>query len=149
MLIYLSGAITGTTEEEWASNYQKGRDIAIEFCKHKIPYFSPHLNGWKFDKETGLEHVTWRDYMDMDLEIISRCSGLYMMEGWESSKGAVEEREYAISLGLPIFYKIGDILAYALWGVEPYTTLEGANREVFKLRGMLQRIRYCFAWSGI
>lgn len=39
-------------------------------------------------------------------EICTNCTALYMLSGWEKSKGAIAERSLAQALGLDIFYEI-------------------------------------------
>ena len=140
-MIYISGAITGSTELEWATNYQKGREVAIEMCKHKIPYFSPHLNAWRFDLESDLDAVTWQDYMDMDYEILGRCSGILMMRGWERSRGAVLERQFAIDHGIPVFYSIQQVLDHKPAKTKQvYDDINEANTEIRRLSMLVSRV---------
>lgn len=40
-------------------------------------------------------NLTWKEYMKIDLAMISVCDCVYMMKGWKESKGAKIEHEYA------------------------------------------------------
>lgn len=42
--------------------------------------------------------------MDGDLQIISRVDAVVMLEGWQDSKGAVMERDYALDNNIPVYY---------------------------------------------
>ena len=44
-------------------------------------------------------------YMDIDLAMIRACDEIYMLKGWEKSKGARLEHAYAVFLGLKITYQ--------------------------------------------
>ena len=109
-MIYISGPITGKTPIEWQNNLDLGRMFAIEMMAAGIPYHSPHLNTWHFEQQTILSDITWQDYIDMDFEIIKRCSGIIMMQGWENSKGAVVERDFAMANSIPVYYSISEII---------------------------------------
>lgn len=43
--------------------------------------------------------------MELDLKALSFCDSIYMMDGWESSKGARLELEEAKKLGLEIIFE--------------------------------------------
>lgn len=49
------------------------------------------------------EEGTYSEYMHICLELIKMCDAIYMMPGWETSKGATKEYEYAKKLGLIIY----------------------------------------------
>ena len=141
-MIYISGAITAKTKKMEMANLKAGRKIAIELCKLGIPHYSPHLSMWGFQHEPDLKEITWQDYINMDYDIISRCSGMLMMDGWEGSKGAVAEHQYAVINCIPVFYAIKQILDY-----EPgnfagkYDDIEKANRKIMQLLNVIEKAR--------
>lgn len=45
------------------------------------------------------------EYMDIDLAMIRACDEIYMLKGWEKSKGAKLEHAYAVYLELKISYQ--------------------------------------------
>lgn len=140
-MIYISGAITGKHKKDWSLNLLAGRRVAVELCKLGIPFFSPHLNTWEFEEEPDLSEVTWQDFMDMDYEIIGRCSGVLMMKGWEKSKGAVLERQFAIDHSIPVFYEIKQILDHKpIEAKQVYDDLDEANTEIKRLSMLVSRV---------
>lgn len=52
-----------------------------------------------------VEGATWEDYMLSCLGQISKCGSMYMLKGWEKSRGAVIEHDLAQKLGLTIIYQ--------------------------------------------
>ena len=46
----------------------------------------------------------WADYMRVDLADMLTCDTIFMLPGWESSKGARIERRLAMDLGLAVMY---------------------------------------------
>lgn len=54
---------------------------------------------------------SYKDFIDVDLTLLSKCDAIYMLEGWEDSKGAQLEKHYAEVVGLKVIslkYKAGD-----------------------------------------
>ena len=46
----------------------------------------------------------YEDFMVRDLEALSTCTHIAMLEGWEDSKGAMREKKEAEKMGLEIMY---------------------------------------------
>lgn len=46
----------------------------------------------------------WSDCMDYDLDALSQCTHIYLLQGWSKSKGARIEYKVATILGLEIQY---------------------------------------------
>ena len=91
--IYLSGPISGTTDF-------KDRFLCAEldmcnlfrFPKIRNPVkFCSHLDPWK---------TSWAEYMDVCIPELEGCTHIYMMDGWEDSKGACVEYYLARQFGL-------------------------------------------------
>lgn len=49
--------------------------------------------------------LSWKEYMRIDLAMIAVCNCIYMLKGWENSRGAKIEHFYAEYLGLKIIYE--------------------------------------------
>lgn len=52
-------------------------------------------------------NANWLECMRLDLPRLLTCEAVYMLPGWERSRGAVIERGLAMSLGLEIVYAPG------------------------------------------
>ncbi|HEU5117641.1 MAG TPA: DUF1937 family protein [Isosphaeraceae bacterium] len=61
-----------------------------------------------------LPDLTWERAMEECRELLGRADAVLMVEGWERSKGATEERALAQSLGIPVFETMCDLMAGAL-----------------------------------
>jgi len=96
MLIYIAGPYTGDRDK----NIQDARKVSIELWKKGHAVVCPHLNTAKMEDD-GIEYDV---ILRGDVDIISRCDAIMMMENWEESSGASLEHKYAEGIGLPIFY---------------------------------------------
>lgn len=88
MKIYIAGPITGI------DNYKENFNAVA-------------------DKLTGLgfrvmnpailpEGFEWEEYMAICIPMLSCCHAVVMLDGWENSRGAREEYDVALALGLTV-----------------------------------------------
>lgn len=49
--------------------------------------------------------LSYAEYMKLDLFLLGMCDAIYLLDGWQHSKGARAELSFAISLGFTI---VGD-----------------------------------------
>lgn len=87
MKIYLSGAITGTTD------YMERFETAeAKLTQDGHTVFNPAAVNSMMPSET-----TYEEYMRVSFTLLDMCDAIYMMRGWQDSKGA--NREYGYALG--------------------------------------------------
>ena len=99
MRIYLSGKITGREKEDYTRQFARAESF------YKTGGFEV-VNPVKIG-ETLLSlnpKAEYEDFMIRDLEALSTCTHIAMLEGWEESKGAKMEKAEAEKLGLEIMY---------------------------------------------
>lgn len=87
MKIYISGPITGT--DDYMQRFAKATEKLVN--EGFIPINPAAVNSM-LPKET-----TYEEYMSMSLTMLDMCKGIYMLEGWEDSKGANREYGYALA----------------------------------------------------
>jgi hypothetical protein len=97
MLVYVSGRYSGNVDE----NIAAAAEVAVQLWERGHAVLCPHLNTAHFEKFCK---ATYEQYIAGDLDMISRCDAIVMLVGWEDSRGAVIERDYATDLGMPIYY---------------------------------------------
>lgn len=94
MLVYLSGGITNVP------NYLERFSRAEELLnKRGLAAINPAKVNFMMPVQT-----TYDQYMQMSMTMLSFCSDIYMIEGWENSKGATWERDYAMRNGIEVHY---------------------------------------------
>lgn len=98
---YLSGAITNNP------SYRKQFNEAQKHLESKgETVLNPVKLGLMLELEQ--EDPSWEDYMKLDITALIQCDAIYMLQGWESSKGATLEHHIAKELGLKITYQEDD-----------------------------------------
>lgn len=95
MLIYISGAIRNN--ETYYDDFQKAEQWLM-LKGYKV------INPAKFI--TNFPKLTEEQIMKIDYCLLEMCDGIFMLGGWQNSKGACAELSYAKSLGKkPIYQK--------------------------------------------
>ncbi len=95
MLVYISGKITNNKNYE--EDFRKGEEWL------KLNDYTP-INPCKLS--TALPNtLTYEQYMQIDYKLIDICEAIFMLEGWQKSKGACAELAYAKSIGKVILYQ--------------------------------------------
>ena len=90
MKIYIAGSITDN--KDYQLQFKKAEEY-LKSLGHAV--INPVKN-------LGFEY---KEYIDMGLCELMHCNGIYMLKGYEKSKGALLEINYAITVGLHIFYE--------------------------------------------
>lgn len=103
MKVYLSGAITSLTESEYKKaflTYEKELKQQGHFVVN--PVTVGEVLKTKLKKEPSYE-----EYMKTDLKELLDCDAIFLIPGWQKSKGAKFEKEVATMAGLKIIeYKL-------------------------------------------
>ena len=88
--VYISGPITGVIEAE---EYFREAEQKIEAAGFIA------INPYTLINGSG--KLTWEDYIDMDLAILKKCNCIYMLNGWQNSRGATLEKAFAKRHNIP------------------------------------------------
>jgi len=97
-LYYISGKITDVSREKERENLEKFNIKDKELRSQGHVVFNPASH--------EVEGTTWEQYLAFDIIfIVNNKPTLYMMKGWEESRGARLEHETALLLNLDIIYE--------------------------------------------
>lgn len=111
--IYISGPIT-IDKDGYIQHFAEAED----FCKKAWPGYEiinpgveytgnedPTWASRKNDDNSWYNNEKWLRYIKEDIEIVSKCDIIYMLNGWEESPGANIEYWTAKKFNLKIFYE--------------------------------------------
>lgn len=93
MRVYISGKITGTTDY-----MERFRDVELLLEERGLDVVNPAKLCASLPT-----NFTHKEYMKVCLSALDSCDAIYMMVGWESSRGCIEERGYALGKGLRVY----------------------------------------------
>lgn len=97
--IYISGGITGVPDA--VDHFKKAQE---ELEKRGYSVINPALLNSIMPKD-----ATYEDYMMVCLTLLSLCDSIYMLKGWEQSRGANTEYQYAVDYDYTIIYETEDM----------------------------------------
>ena len=100
-VIYVSGKITGTSD--YADRFSAAEDKLIA---EGYEVLNPVRTGKWLERYLAPEKPTWVQYMKNALAAMMKADYIYMMSGWNQSKGARIEHKLARDLGMEIIYEI-------------------------------------------
>ena len=95
--LYISGKISGI--EERAALVFRGIQETLE--KEGFEAVNPMALPHQHDHE-------WSSYMKEDIKALMDCDGIYLLNNWNLSDGAIIERNLAQKLKMPIYNNITD-----------------------------------------
>lgn len=86
MKVYISGAITGTSD--YMERFEKAEE---QLVNDGFIVVNPAKVNGQLPVET-----TWEEYMKMSICMLDMCEAIYMLKGWKNSRGACIEYGYAL-----------------------------------------------------
>lgn len=96
-LVYVAGPYRGDIKK----NIKNAEKESIELIRQGFDVLTPHKNtaGYERYEDTEITHKTW---LDMGLNLLSRCDALYVMKNAESSEGTQAEIAFAFEHNIPV-----------------------------------------------
>lgn len=91
MKVYISGPISGIPYEEVEKAFNEA-EVMLQERGYEV--VNPLKNG--LPRES-----TWFQHMRADLKLLLDCDVIYMLDGWNNSKGAQIELKIAFDLYIP------------------------------------------------
>ena len=90
--VYISGPITGRDEKEYKNDFNS-TELWLTGLGYDVvnPVSDGVIEGWE-----------WSDYMRRDIKQLCSCDYIYLIKGWENSKGCCLEYNVAFQLGIKI-----------------------------------------------
>lgn len=107
--IYISGAITGT--KDYMARFSMAH---LSLARKGYSVVNPAMVNAMLPEDT-----THKEYMDMSFAMMDMCDGIYLLDGWENSKGAKMEYERAKEKGMDIYFQTAE------WKQKMYSAFVG------------------------
>jgi len=112
MKVYISGPVTGT--EDYKERFERAEDDLLhdrEMLDHAFSIIK--ADPFEYVEIVNPIRITehlpngtpWGTFMDVTLSALRMCDAVYMLHGWESSKGARIEKLYAEGCGMKIAFE--------------------------------------------
>ncbi len=110
-IVYISGPVTGTTD--YAERFQQAEEwLKYEYGVFKVfPQFPQGafdsveiVNPVNFTKHLP-SHTKWSTYMEVLIPLLKTCDAIYLLKGWENSRGSQIEKLFAEACGIDIGYE--------------------------------------------
>lgn len=97
MRVYISGPITGTND--FVRRFAAA-ETDLKAQGHEV------FNPARFNLVLP-DSATWEDYMKLSEAMLSCCDTIYLLQGWENSRGAVKEYHLAMAAGMVVLKENG------------------------------------------
>lgn len=111
-LIYIAGPYTAKTRQEVKDNIAKAEEVAkqILLLTDYIPII-PHKITSFFETDSLFKNWNNTDWLErFCLPLLCRCNAIFLIAGWENSKGAVIENKFARDNNIMIYKYLTDII---------------------------------------
>lgn len=92
--VYISGAITGNE-----NHYEQFENAELWLRLNGYSAINP------VKVASNLPDLNYEDLMQVDFALISLADSIFMLDGWQKSKGACAELHYARALGKKVLYQ--------------------------------------------
>lgn len=103
-VIYVIGPFRAETAWAIEQHVRRAESLALEVWRLGAVALCPHLNTRLFHK--ALPDEVW---LTGDLELLRRCDGGILVEGWQRSQGSLAERDALHAQGKPVFESLAEL----------------------------------------
>jgi hypothetical protein len=122
-VLYCAGPYTATANHTKAQNIIRAMEQGQELRRLGLVPLVPHA--------AILPQCTWEEGMDECLELLRRADGVVLLEDWQESKGALQEKALAEALNMTVLDGIAAVRAEAEQGLPVSTS--GRHRRFWQL----------------
>lgn len=110
--VYVAGPYSANNVIDVLKNIGKGRRRCAELFALGFNVFSPWTDS-SFIIDNPYRHFTIDQFYRYSIAWLEVSDAVFLVPGWETSKGTLAEIEIAKELGIPIFEHIKGLMAWA------------------------------------
>ena len=103
-LIFVSGPFRADSSWGIECNIRKAEELALEVWKLGVAALCPHCNT-RFFQGAAPDQV----WIDGDLEMLSRCDGMIVVDEYGNSSGTLGEIKFCKDYDIPVFYNLFEL----------------------------------------
>lgn len=100
--VYISGPITGV--KDWKKNFDRAYKELKSWGFGVVHNPREIAEAVEMTCQAMGKKAEYKDYMKADIRVLLNCTHIYMLAGWENSRGAVLEKSIADALGMEVIY---------------------------------------------
>jgi Domain of unknown function (DUF4406) len=114
-IVYVAGPYTSGHKKLVRINIERAEEYGKQVLLAGYFPFIPHKNTSFWGDDDRFFDRTSKDWIDdVCLPFLSHCDILFLIPGWESSRGSIIEKEFAEKYKIPIIYSIEELKSYEL-----------------------------------
>jgi hypothetical protein len=106
-VVYIGGPFRGNSAWDIEENIRRAERLALEVWRAGAACLCPHTNT-RFFQNAAPDDV----WLIGDLAMLARCDAFFVTEDWERSSGTRAEVKFCEKYGIPVFYKLEDLLEW-------------------------------------
>lgn len=107
MKLYIAGPMRGYPEFNFPEFHRVAADLRARGFEVISPAEMESSLGVSYEEGNSIPYM--REAMRRDTDAICDCDGVYLMFGWQQSRGACAEKALADAIGLKVLYEAIDV----------------------------------------
>lgn len=109
--VYVAGAYSANNVIDVLKNIGRGEHFAADIFMLGMAPFCP-WHDKQFVTDNWARDFTVKQFYDYSIAWLKCCDAMFLVPGYETSKGTAEEIEIARKMGIPVFDDIGDLIEW-------------------------------------
>lgn len=104
MKVYISGKMTGLSEEKIWNNFRKVETFLVKYGKHDNKKIESIMNPAVTYAMQKFNAFSYEDWLHIDFAMLDACDAVALLPNWKDSMGAKREIAYAYKHGKHVCY---------------------------------------------
>lgn len=104
MKVYLSGKMTGLSEEKIWDNFRKVETFLVKGCYYGDEKIESVMNPAVTYAMQKFNAFSYEDWLHVDFAMLDACDAVCLLPNWKDSMGAKREIAYAYKHGKDVYY---------------------------------------------